>query len=175
LYVKIYKYIYFILFYLFDKRLHNDQQYTILQIFIKLYLRNVAWHFVDKLVLRCVVVCIYFRATGPIGVTYSKRRARSEWKLYQVRLRCVKGARIPISKDRLPIDVEATVYISSLRRTENGYAIPLRLGVLLLHFYVKRYTDQSRYCNINNKKHASINRPVLFLTRPKQCNVTCQR
>jgi len=127
--------------------------------------------------LRCVVVCIYFRATGPIGVTYSKRRARSEWKLYQVRLRCVKGARIPISKDILPIDVEATVYgdISLLRRTENGYAIPLGLGVLLLHFYVKRYTDQSRYYNISNKKHASICRPVLFLTRRKQCNATCQR
>lgn len=28
-----------------------------------------------------------------------------------MRLRCVKGARIPISKDRLPIDAGATVYL----------------------------------------------------------------
>lgn len=57
-------------------------------------------------VLNRIVVCMYFSVTGfqfDRHVTYSKRRARSEWKLYQVRLRCVKGARIPIPKDRLSI------------------------------------------------------------------------
>lgn len=45
--------------------------------------------------------------------------------------------------------------ISSLRQTENGYAIPLELEVSLLHSYVKRYTDQSRHYNISSKKRAN--------------------
>lgn len=113
----------------------NQQSFvSTLQIFIKLYLCNIVRHFVDKLVLHRVVVYIYFRVTGfqsDRHVTYSERRARSEWKLYQVRLRCVKGARISISKDRLPIDAGANAYlVTNRKRLCNSF----RIGSFIVAF-----------------------------------------
>lgn len=73
---------------IFDKCSYKQQSFVpTLQIFIKVHLRDVTRHFVDKLVLRCVIVCIYsyLYVTGfqfDRRVTYSERRARSEWKLY---------------------------------------------------------------------------------------------
>lgn len=82
---------------------------------MKVHLREAARRFADKLVSRgCVHPFSSDRVPAQSRcVTYSERRARSKWKLYQVRLSCVKGARISVSKDKLSIDVGGTVYLAT--------------------------------------------------------------
>lgn len=105
------------------------------RIFVKFHLQNAPRRFVDKVVSRGVVVArVYFRVTGfrfdRTRVTYSEWR--SEWKLYRGRLRCVKGARILIPKDRLCLSIcrgeRAYIYIYISPRyvatEKQTYAIP---------------------------------------------------
>lgn len=123
---------------IFDKYSYKRQSFVFtLQIFIKVHLRSVTRRFVDKLVLLYVNVCIYLCVTGfqfDRRVTYSERRARSEWKLYQARLRCVKGAIYPIRR------TDCLSMFWRLCSSPNGKQLCNSVrGILLIHFYIKCY------------------------------------
>lgn len=124
---------------IFNEYSYKQSFVSTLQIFIKVHLRGVTRHFVDKLVLLCVNVCIYLCVTGfqfDRRVTYSKRRTRSEWKLYQVRLRCVKGAIYPIRRT----DCLSMFWRSCSSPNGKWLCNSVRIGgILSIHFYIKRY------------------------------------
>lgn len=137
---------------IFDK-IRTNSSLSFLQIFIKVHLRGVTRRFVDKLVLLYVNVCIYLCVTGfqfDRRVTYSERRARSEWKLYQVRLRCVKGAIYPIRRT----DCLSVFWRPCSSPNGKWLCNSVRIKrILLIHFYIKLYRIKTNFIILVAIKH----------------------